>query len=230
MGAKSALVPGGEIGAFSFDGPRTSANGRAQIIYRPDSKHSLGVTYIHRDAIFDAWTLATLAAGIMGDTALLSSQEALGDKLLLGVQGGVTRYSPGTGSQFNSSTQRRLWAQLDYPLQSWLRVGYVFRLSSLTAASPLYFSPSLYQTHGVSYAIEHAFTDRFRFTANGDVSYSRTDGTDAFEMSSLPAASWKAAKGLTLDVGYRFSLGRASAFGVPTYRTQGGEIRLRKTF
>ena len=220
----------GDLGALSFDVPRTSVNGRAQIIYRPDGKRSFGMTYIHRDAIFDAWTLATLAAGIMGDTALVSSQQSFGDKLRLGVQGGVTRYSRGTDSQFNSSTQRRLWAQLDYPVQSWLRVGYVFRVSGLTAASPLYFSPSLYQTHGVSYAIEHAINDRLRFTATGDFSYSRTDGTDAFEMGSLPAASWKAGKGLTLDIGYRFSLGRTSAFGVPAYRTQGGEIRLRKTF
>lgn len=219
-----------DIGALHLETGRTSPSGSAELVYRPSTKRSFGATYIHREAIYDLWTLPTLAAGIVGDTALVSTQQMFGDKWRLGVQGGFTRYSRGTDAQFLSNTQRRVWAQLDYPVLSWMRLGYVLHLSSFTTASPIYFSPELYQTHGMSYAIEHTWRDRLRFTTAGELNYSRIDQRQSFEMSLLPAVSWKLGGGFILDIGYRFSLGRVSVFGQPTYRTQGGEVHLRKVF
>jgi tetratricopeptide (TPR) repeat protein len=219
-----------DAGALHFDTGRTSPTGHADLVYRPSSRQSWGISYQRRDAIFDLWTLATVVSGIVGDTVLISSSQVFGEKLRLSVQGGFASYSRGTAEQFPSSTQRRLWAQLDYPVRSWLRIGYVHRLSSFTSTSPIYFSPELYQTHGLSYAIERAINDRLRFTNSGELAYSRIDAHSNFEISTLPAITWKIGAGFVLDLGYRFSLGRTSAFGLPTYRTQGGEVRLRKVF
>lgn len=219
-----------DAGGVTFNGARTTATGHAELVYRPSSKQSFGISYIRRDAILDLWTLASLASGTVGDTVLLSSQQMLGSKWRLGMVGGFTRYTGNSELSFSSNTQRRLWAQIDYPVRSWLRLGYVYRLSSFVSRSPIYFSPSMYQTHGLAYGIDRAVNDRLSLTASGELSYSRVDGGDNIESSVLPAITWKIGKGFVLDLGYRFSLSQTSAFSTASYQTQGGEIRLKKVF
>ena len=74
----------GELGTFHFDSDRSSAIGRLEVSYRGSRNRVLGLSYLHRDAIYDLNTVASLAAGIIGDTLLLSCQQPLGEKCAFG--------------------------------------------------------------------------------------------------------------------------------------------------
>ncbi len=179
----------GEAGAFYFNqsvpcqvqpclpstlsSDRTSLNARAEVSFRPGENSSVGLTYLHRDAIYDLNTGASLAAGIMGDTLLLSYQHPLVRRWRFWTSGGGTRYSRGTDPRFSSNTLRQLSARLDYQFVPSAALGYAFRLSSFISPSPLYFSPSLYQTHGLAGSLTHRLSKTLRATLDGEIAYGR---------------------------------------------------------
>lgn len=248
----------------TLSGDRTSVSGRAEITYRAGKNSTLGLTYTHRDAVQDLNTVASLAAGIMGDTLFLSFQQPLSERVRVWVAAGGTHYSRGVDSKFSSTTQRRLSTRLDFSVRPWATLGYSMRLSNFNSPSPLYFSPSLYQTHGLSYALSHAISKRLRASVAGEVSFSRITpkkvvvptgtstvvtncgipnfpllntttpsgncSTNAVETAVVPTLSGQVHRSLIFQLGYRFSLGRASSFGSPVYQTSGAEFSLKKLF
>jgi tetratricopeptide (TPR) repeat protein len=237
----------GELSGFNFDSGRSSLNARAVVTYRPGEKDTLGLTYVHRDAIYDVNTVASLMAGIMGDTFLLSYERALTEHVRLWTAGGVTHYSAGVFSGIIADTQPRLSVRLDYQPRPWITLGYSGRGTGFTSQSPLYFSPPLYQTHGLAYRLNYRISGKIRLTGEGELDYGRISfrpetsstgitttsnggGTNTFEMSIVPNLAWQLRRDIILQLGYRFSRGQASAFGSPVYRTQGAEIVLSKIF
>lgn len=219
-----------EVSGINYNSGRSSLNVRGELRYQVVRGHTLGLSYMRRDAIHDLWTVATLAAGMMGDTVLASYDGNLGRGWRLFAAGGITRFDRGTNAQFASNTLRRATLLVNYQVHPSLTMGYVFRLSSFTGETPLHFSPELYQVHGFSYGVDHHITENVRLLVPGEINYSRIDGIDNFETSVAPRLALQLGSHLDLQVGYRFSLSRASAFDIDQYRTQGGEVRLNIIF
>lgn len=238
------------VGTVNSGSSRTSLNARFDASFRPSGKDTLGISYAHRDAAYDVNTAASLPAGIMGDTFLISYQRPLAERVRFWATGGMSHYSSGTLANNPSNTQPRASARLDYLLRPWIKLGYSFRGTGFASPSALYFSPSLYQTHGLAYGLDHGISRRLRFTADGEVDYGRIAtqrsttpigvsttltgaAVNTFEFAVAPGLRWRVRRNLVLQLGYRFSRGRAgSAFSAPgsIYRTHGGEINLSKVF
>ena len=106
----------------------------------------------------------------------------------------------------------------------------LFRSSGFVSRSPLYFSPSLYQTHGFVFDVDHPVAESFRFIMEEEIAYSRIDGLENFEVSFAPAFNWDINSHASLRFGYRFARGRNGTFNVGDYQTQGGMLRLLIVF
>jgi hypothetical protein len=220
----------GEIGALHYDSGNDTLNARTELYYRIGHEHTVGVHYIRRDAIFDLWTVPTLAAGIVGDTVLVSYQVPIGPRWLFWAQGGFTHYSRGSNDAFRPNTQGRLAARMLYRPHSSIKMGYSMRVTGFDNTSPLHFSPSTYQTHGFVFNVDHPVTESFRFTMEDEIAYSRIDGLKNLEYSIAPSFLWNVNQHFSLQFGYRFSRSQAGAFNVGDYQTQGGMLRLLIVF
>ena len=238
------------VGTTLFQTNRTSLNARAEASFRPDRRGTLGLSYLHKDAVYDLTSVLTLAAGIMEDRLLISYQRPLSERVRFWTTGGFSHYTSGTlPSQF-TNTQPQFAARLDYQPQSWITVGYSMRASGFTNASPIYFSPTLYQTHGLAYTFSKTVTKNLFVSADGEIDYGRIGthrsavpigvstsltGTsvNTIELALVPRLKWRLPHRITLQLGYRFSQGRGgSALNLPgsLYRTEGAEFSLAKIF
>ncbi len=238
------------VGASPFHASRTSLFARAEASFRPDKRGTLGLSYFHRDAVYDLTTIQTLAAGIMEDSFFVSYQRPLSEHVHFWTTGGLSHYTSGTlPNQFNND-QPRFSARLDYQAKPWITVGYSARVSGFTNVSPIYFSPTLYQTHGFSYTLSKQVFRGLFASADGELAYGRIGthrmaipigvsstltgaSVNTFEMALVPRLKWRLGHGITLQMGYRFSQGKGgSALNLPgtLYRTQGGEFSLEKIF
>ena len=220
----------GEIGALHYDSGNDTLNVKTELYYRIGNEHMVGVHYIRRDAIHDLWTVPTLAAGIVGDTVLLSYQVPLSPRWLFWAQAGFTHYSGGIDNAFPTNTQGRAAARLLFRPHSSIKMGYAMRLTGFDRASPLHFSPSTYQTHGFVFNLDHPVTESFRFIMEDEIAYSRIDGLANMEFSFAPSFNWDINQYFSLRFGYRFARGQNSGFNVDDYQTQGGMIRLLIVF
>jgi len=220
----------GEIGAIHYDSGNDTLTAKSELYYRIGNDHVVGVHYIRRDAIHDLWTVPTLAAGLVGDTVLVSYQVPIGPRWLFWTQGGFTRYSRGINNAFPANTQGRLAARMLYRPHSSIKMGYAMRITGFDRASPLHFSPSTYQTHGFVFSVDHPVTESFRFIMEDEVAYSRIDGLANVEFSFAPSFNWDINQHFSLRFGYRFARGQNSVFNVDDYQTQGGMLRLLIVF
>jgi tetratricopeptide (TPR) repeat protein len=229
---------------------RTSVNARAEASFRPDRHGIMGFTYIHRDAIYDLTTVQVLAAGIMVDSVFVSYQRPVSERLHLYTTGGFSHYSSGTLPSLLGNTQPRFSARMDFQARPWMTLGYAGRVSGFTSASPIYFSPTLYQTHGLTYTLSKTVTKNLYLAASGEVDYGRIgthqmavpigvsatvtgESVNTIELAVVPRLRWRMGHGITLQMDYRFSQGKGgSALNLPgtLYRTQGGELSLVKVF
>jgi len=220
----------GEIGAIHYDSGNDTLNLKTEFYYRIGNEHMVGLHYIRRDAIHDLWTVPTLVAGLVGNTVLVSYQVPIGSRWLFWTSGGITHYSSGISDAFPQNTQRRLSARFLYRPHPSVKMGYSMRLSGFITRSPLYFSPSLYQTHGFVFNVDHPLTESFRLMVEEEIAYSRIDGLENFEFSFAPAFNWDIGSHFSLRFGYRFARGRNSTFNVGDYQAQGGMLRLLIVF
>ncbi len=233
-----------------FHANRTCLFARAEASFRPDRRGILGLSYYHRDAVYDLTTIQTLAAGIMEDAFFVSYQRPLSERVHLWSTAGVSHYTAGTLPSQYDNTQPRFSARLDYQLRPWITLGYSTRVSGFSNASPIYFSPTLYQTHGLAYTLSKQVYRNLLISADGEASYGRIGthrmtipigvsstltgaSVNTFEMALVPRLKWRMGHGFTMQMGYRFSQGKGgSALNLPgtLYRTQGGEFSLQKIF
>ncbi len=240
----------GKLGTYRIEPGRESLAARTEASFRLPRNSILGFSYLHRDAVYDLTTVQTLAAGIMEDTALVSYQRPLTERVRFWTSGGFSHFTPGTlGSQF-SNTQLRFSALLDYQPKPWVSLGYTTRISGFSSASPIYFSPPLYQTHGLAYGLNKRVSKNLFVSVDGETDYGRI-GThrmavpmgvsstvtgvsiNSFEMAVVPRLKWRLPHAVTFQAGLRFSqgLGGSSINGPGTvYRTGGGELNVVKLF
>jgi len=229
---------------------RTSLDVRAEASFRPDRRGVMGFSYLHRDAVYDLTSIQVLAAGIMADSLFASYQRPISERVRFSTIGGFSHYTAGNLPTLQGNTQPRFSARLDYQARPWITVGYSTRISGFTSASPIYFSPTLYQTHGLEYSLSKTVARNLYVTADGEVDYGRIGthqmaipvgvsasvngaSVNTFEMAVVPRLKWRMGHGTTLQMGYRFSQGKGgSTLNVPgtLYRTQGGELNLVKVF
>jgi hypothetical protein len=139
---------------------------------------------------------------------------------------------------------------LDLQAKPWMTLGYSARVTGFSSASPIYFSPTLYQTHGFTYALGKTLARNLYASADGEVAYGRIgthqmaipvgvsatvngSSVNTIEMAVVPRLKWRMGHGTTLQLGYRFSQGKGgSTLNLPgtIYRTNGGELSLVKVF
>lgn len=220
----------GEAMAVRFDSGQTSVNARGEMVFRTRSDRTAFVLdYVRRDAVHDLDNLAPLVAEITGDTVVLAWRQSLG-RLRLWSAGGIAYYSAGADPWFLSNTQRRVSARLEFAFNSSNRVGYYYRLSRFDRRSPLYFSPASYRTLGATVAFGNDATRRFHAGLDGEIGYSRIDGSKNLELSARPGLSWKMRPNLALRLGYRYSRSRTSLFGSATYGSHGFDFGLNRVF
>lgn len=229
---------------------RTSLDARAEASFRPDRRGVMGFTYLHKDAVYDLTAIQVLAAGIMEDAFFVSYQRPVSERVHFYTTGGFSHYTHGTLAPQYSNTQPKFSASLNYQAKPWMTVGYASRISGFTNASPIYFSPTLYQTHGFTYTLDKTIARNLFVSADGEVDYGRIGthqmakpigvsatitgaSVNTFEMAVVPRLKWRIGRGITLQMGYRFSQGKGgSSSNLPgtLYRTQGGELSLVKVF
>lgn len=234
--APTSLVTfNGEASAVRYDNGRSNLNGSAEILLHPDNKRTISATFYRRDVVFDVNTVASLLAGVRGDTFLLGYQQLLSDKWNFSVQGGLTKYSGGADKDLPTNTQKRIYARLDYKVTPELSAGYFMRVTGFDNASRVYFSPDLYGTYGFTYAYRKQFSKSTQLTLDGDLGYGRLTRYDfprvnVVEVFLYPALQWFVKPDLALGFGYRYGRGRNSAFGSPVYSTGAFEFSLHNYF
>jgi len=220
----------GRLSGRRFDSARSSLQGGVELALWPGRGQAVGLSYVHRDAVNDLNTLASLVAGVMQDAVSLSYRQPLSERWSIWAAGGAAHYSAGNIAGFHGNTQGRLSALLACQVRPSMQLGYSLRMSHFAERAPFYFSPSLYQTHGLAYAFDHRFRKDSSLAAEGEVNYGRIDGISTVEFAVAPRVNLQIRPGLVVRVGYRFSRSRAGAFGSPQYRTQGIEVTLSKSF
>ena len=223
-----------DAGVTRFSVGATQWNGRADLTVKLTASTLLFLDAERRPAVWDVNTGAALAAGLVGETALVGAQTDIRDRWRLWWMGGITRYTAGTDGLYGSNVQRRFSSKLDYGVLPSLRAGYIFRVSTFEKDSPYYFSPARYLTYGLTYSWSQALSSRIRLQADGEGGLGQIKRfgiaqINTFELAALPAIVWTVYPGLDFHVGYRFSRGRSSAFGSPVYETGGLDFGIQKS-
>lgn len=238
------------LGNSVFRTGRTSLYARAEASFRPDRRGTMGFTYVHKDAVYDLTTVQVLAAGIMEDAFFVTYQRPVSERVRFFTTGGFSHYTSGTLPSLLGNTQPRFSASLDYEIKPWMTLGYASRISGFTNASPIYFSPTLYQTHGLTYTLSKTLARNLYIAASGEVDYGRIGthqmavpigvsasltgaSVNSIEMAVVPQLRWRLGHGITFQMDYRLSQGKGgSALNLPgtLYRTHGGELSLVKVF
>jgi len=222
-----------DIGDMRIGGATSIWTAHANLTLALSDDQRLSFQIIRGPAAYDVNTVAALAAGIAGETALASYTTRLSDKWSIGAQIGVTHYTEGDGG-FSTNLQRRLSTQLSYSIAPGFSAGYYVRYSSFQRDSPLYFSPQNYGEYGFAYRWQYSISKRTRFIADGEIGLGHihrfnTDAMNTVEIAIEPAIAWQITPGLEFRLGYRVSRSRASAFGSPAYTTGGADFGLTKS-
>lgn len=229
----SSVSFNGEISALRFNAGRGNSLNYSGQLQFGGLERSFSVTLMRRDAVYDVNTAASLFAGIMADTAMLSYQQALSGTTRLWTAVAATRYSQ--SGDFRANTQRRLAAVIDREMLPGFRTGFFVRATDFAAPSRLYFSPSFYGVAGFQYAYRKELTTNVRFALDGDIGSGRIHRFDlasvnVLEVSLFPSLEWRVRPDLLLQFGYRFARGQSSAFGSPAYRSSGFDFGLQNSF
>jgi tetratricopeptide (TPR) repeat protein len=239
-----------KIGTSRFQTNRESFYARGEASYRLPRNSTLGFSYVHKDAVYDLTTIQALAAGIMEDTAMVTYQRPLSERFQLWATSGFSHFTPGTLTSQYSNTEFRFSASLNYQLKPWVSLGYATRISGFSSASPIYFSPPLYQTHGLDYKLSKQVFRNFYISADGEFDYGRIGthqlavpigvsstvngvSVNSFEMAAVPGLKWRLPHAVTVQAGLRLTqgLGGSSTHGPSTlYRTGGGQLNVVKVF
>ena len=207
-----------------FNNTRTDLQLRGGITVRGAGDKVLSMTYVRRNAAYDVNTIFPLFADVIGQNGFVSYQQPISERWGLWLGGGLERYSGGVNNISPVNTQKIFSARADYKILPSLSAGYFARVTTFSATSPLYFSPSDYGVFGVEYDVSKAIAPNFKLHAAGDLGYGRIDrysvaGVGTVEVSVFPEIIWKIRPDLELHLGYRFGCGSTSAFNAPGLRT-----------
>lgn len=239
-----------KVGAIDSETTRGSLYAHAVAGFRLGKNNTLGFEYVHQDAVYDLTTVQVLEAGVMQDAIMVSYQRPISERVRFWTSAGMNFYTSGTLGNEPRNTQPRLSAILAYQAKSWLTLGYATRLTGFAEASRIYFSPTLYQTHGLTYSIDRTLAKSLFVSADGEFDYGRigthrmavpvgpsasTTGAsvNSFELAFVPRLNWRMRHGITLRGGLRFSQGLGgSSLNAPgtIYRTGGAELSVQKVF
>jgi tetratricopeptide (TPR) repeat protein len=213
-----------QVGQTQFDNTRSFLDARGELNIRAGRDRLVSATYTRRSAAYDLNTIASMFAGIYGQSAFLSYQQPISAKWRLWLGGGAARYTRGDNNVSPANTQRMFSARAEYKVMPELTAGYFMRASTFSAPSPIYFSPSYYGTYGISYDWNKQVAPNLRMSATGEFAYGRIDrynvaGVNTVEVAIYPSLVWRVKPSLDLRLGYRFGRGATSSFGAPAYTT-----------
>jgi hypothetical protein len=217
----------GEAGLLGFEGGRTSLNLRLEAaLDRGPREPGLAVQYRRGEAVHDLNSGAVLAAGVRGDSLLVSGWRGIGQsrfegqpllKAWLAVRS--TFYSEGASGSFAANRQDLVSARLDWQLSRSLRLAPVFRASRFSERSPLYFSPGQ-DVVGLLSARLEARRRRLVASLTLEGGYERIDGRGVAPVLIQPILEWTIRPALPLRLSYSFGRSGASAFGSASYSSQ----------
>lgn len=213
-----------QAGQTKFDNTRSFLEARGELNIRAGRDRLVTASYTRRIAAYDLNTIASMFAGVYGQTAYLSYQQPMSAKWRLWLGAGAARYSRGDNNVSPVNTQRMLSARAEYAVLPELTAGYFVRATAFSNPSPIYFSPSYYGTYGLSYNWNKPISPNLRLSAVGELGYGRIDrhnmaGVNVVEAVIYPSLIWRVNPSMDLRLGYRFGRGATSSFGSPAYTT-----------
>ncbi len=213
-----------QAGQTKFDNTRSFLEARGELNIRAGRDRLVTASYTRRIAAYDLNTIASMFAGVYGQTAYLSYQQPMSAKWRLWLGAGAARYSRGDNNVSPVNTQRMLSARAEYAVLPELTAGYFVRATTFSNPSPIYFSPSYYGTYGLSYNWNKPISPNLRLSAVGELGYGRIDrhnmaGVNVVEAVIYPSLIWRVNPSMDLRLGYRFGRGATSSFGSPAYTT-----------
>ncbi len=224
-----------QAGQTRFDNTRSFLEARGELNIRAGRDRLVTATYTRRMAAYDLNTIASMFAGIYGQTAFLSYQQPMSAKWRLWLGVGAARYSRGENNVSPVNSQRMFSARAEYSVLPDLTAGYFVRATTFSNPSPIYFSPSYYGTYGLSYNWNKPIAPNLRLSAVGELGYGRIDrysqaGVNVVEAVIYPSLIWRVNPSLDLRLGYRFGRGATSSFGSPAYKTGVFEFGVQNYF
>lgn len=224
-----------QVGQTRFDNTRSFLDARGELNIRAGRDRLVTATYTRRSAAYDLNTIASMFAGIYGQTAFLSYQQPISARWRLWLGGGGARYTRGDNDVSPVNTQRMFSARAEYKVLPELTAGYFMRATTFSAPSPVYFSPSYYGTYGITYDWNKQVAPNLRLSAVGELAYGQIDrhnvaGVNTVEAVIYPSLTWRVKPSLDLRLGYRFGRGATSSFGAPAYTTGVFEIGIQNYF
>ena len=218
-----------------FDLGRNRLNAQADLNWHPTNDSTVTFGYARREAVYDVNTVGALYAGVLGESFFAAYRQPVSAKWEFSAIAGYTRYDEGTSGLSTATQQRRGSASVTYRVTPSTRAGYFMRLSSYTNPTPVFFSPSLYAVAGATYDWNKRLSESLSLIGASELGFGRmkrfeTAGLNVTEFSLYLGLGWRIRPDLSLQLGYRLSRGVSSAFGSPTYRTNGVDFGLNNYF
>jgi len=214
-----------QIGSFSDD--RVSLAVAADLTKRVGEGGLFWTRYAHEEAAFELNTLASLAAGIIGNTWRVEYHQKLPHGFYVSSGYAITHLSDSERFGFRDNWRHAADVRLSYRRFRRFQPGYSYSASSYRNVSPLYFSPELYQAHRFEYLAALGGQERFQFLLNGSLGLGRIDRTNTFEFTLAPQVTLRLPHGVELELLYQFGQSQASSFGRADYTVHGFRFAVR---
>ena len=164
-----------------------------------------------------------------GTSGEMLYQQSWRNRFALTMSGGMTQYASRENIVPADSRLLRGMARLDFRPSRNFSIGYVGRVNHYDRHSPLYFSPDVYDTHGLAYRISGHITPAFAFNIDGEVAHSRIL-TTSLETAIAGRLTWRIRPSFELRGLYRYGRSVRTAFGSTIYRSEGLEMGVAKVF
>ena len=216
-------------GAFRYQASDYLPHAEVNLEYHPGKAARFQLNIRHSDAAPELNTIGSVLAGMTGTSGEMLYQQSWRNRFALTMSGGMTQYASRENIVPADSRLLRGMARLDFRPSRNFSIGYVGRVNHYDRHSPLYFSPDVYDTHGLAYRISGHITPAFAFNIDGEVAHSRIL-TTSLETAIAGRLTWRIRPSFELRGLYRYGRSVRTAFGSTIYRSEGLEMGVAKVF
>jgi tetratricopeptide (TPR) repeat protein len=216
-------------GAVRYQAAEYLPHVEGSLEYHPGKAARVQLNIRHLDAAPELNTIGAVLAGMTGTSGEMLYQQSWRNRFALTMSGGMTQYESRQNVVSADSRLLRGMARLDFRPSHNFSIGYVGRFNRFDRQSSLYFSPDMYDTHGLAYRISGHITPSFAINIDGEVAHSRILTTN-IEAAIAGRIAWRLRPSLELRGLYRYGRSARTAFGSTVYRSEGLEMGIAKVF